>query len=144
MLQFFTKLRNSKKGFTLLELIVVIVILCILAAVAFPTYKGFIDQAKGAEAVANARVGYLAVQVLAAKDTDTTTSSAKSVTTNKEFIAMTKEVDGDPATDSTKGDFLTAEYTPSTGAIKVVYDTKDYTVTIDSTSTSDSADIVKK
>lgn len=43
------KLRKSKKGFTLIELIVVIAILGILAAIAIPRFAGFTDKAKIAD-----------------------------------------------------------------------------------------------
>ncbi len=49
------KKKNSKKGFTLIELIVVIAILAILAAIAIPRLSGFNDKAKDAVADANAR-----------------------------------------------------------------------------------------
>ncbi|HZK02041.1 MAG TPA: prepilin-type N-terminal cleavage/methylation domain-containing protein, partial [Anaerovoracaceae bacterium] len=45
MIKFFTKRMNNKKGFTLIELIVVIAILGILIAIAVPRLAGFTGSA---------------------------------------------------------------------------------------------------
>lgn len=45
--------KKNKKGFTLTELMIVVVIVGILAAVAFPAYINFIRRARIAEAKAN-------------------------------------------------------------------------------------------
>ena len=59
------KLKENKKGFTLVELIVVLVILAILAALLVPALTGYIDKAKRKSIVAETRQVVMAAQTLA-------------------------------------------------------------------------------
>lgn len=54
--------KNSKRGFTLVELIVVLVILAILAAMLIPALTGYIDKARKNQVVAETRALTQAVQ----------------------------------------------------------------------------------
>ena len=54
--------RNNKKGFTIVELVIVIAVIAILAAVMIPTFAGIIDAANDSnldQAAKNAYTNYL-------------------------------------------------------------------------------------
>ena len=67
------KLKRSKAGFTLIELIVVIAILAILAAILIPSVTAYIGNARQGAADADARTVYTAAATVAANPNTTYT-----------------------------------------------------------------------
>ena len=54
---------NNRKGFTLVEIIVFLVILAILAAIAVPSVLGYVEEAKKEKYIAEAKAIYTVIQV---------------------------------------------------------------------------------
>lgn len=63
MKKYLKQLKSNKKGFTLIEMIVVIAIIGVLAAILVPSMAGYLESAKGARKEANAKTVYTAAQV---------------------------------------------------------------------------------
>lgn len=55
-------MKKAKKGFTLVELMVVIVIMAVLAAAATPVFAGYVKKARAAEHLSECRAIYVAAQ----------------------------------------------------------------------------------
>lgn len=82
---------KSKKGITLIEVIIVLVIMAVMAAAIAPTMLGFLDDAKGKTMLSEARVVYLAAQASIA------TQAASGITVkNGTYSSTTGAYIGDP------------------------------------------------
>lgn len=72
--------KNNRKGFTIVELVIVIAVIAILAGVLIPTFSGIVKKAKENAALQEAKNEYTNVYAIAlsndgiidTKDTDTT------------------------------------------------------------------------
>ena len=53
-------LKKNEKGFTLMEMLIVVAIIAVLVAIAIPTFKSSLDKARVATDTANIRAGYAA------------------------------------------------------------------------------------
>ena len=60
--------RNNKKGFTIVELVIVIAVIAILAGVLIPTFAGIVSKAKDSKALQEAQNAYKEAYALAIAD----------------------------------------------------------------------------
>jgi type IV pilus assembly protein PilA len=60
----FTKILKTRKGFTLMEIIVVMIILAILAAALIPSFVNWVQMSRGRAFIPEARVGMTAAQTI--------------------------------------------------------------------------------
>jgi len=116
----------NRKGFTLIELMVVILIVAILAAVAIPIMRGRIDAAKWSEGKAGAGTIATAIRALAAEKAEVgTTGALGEVYTTLGF--KTGDLDGTYFTSACYD--ATWSYVPATNML-------NFTVTVDATAST--------
>jgi len=89
--------KMNKKGFTIVELVIVIAVIAILAAVLIPTFSGVVDKAQESAAKQELVAAYKEAFALAIADGYITANEAVTVSD----FAFTFGVDGDSCTIST-------------------------------------------
>ncbi|MCR5727358.1 MAG: prepilin-type N-terminal cleavage/methylation domain-containing protein [Lachnospiraceae bacterium] len=82
------KLSKDNKGFTLVEMIVVLVILAILAAILIPGLLGYIDDAKNKQLEIHGKAVYTAAQATASKYY----AKNKPIAGDKDFAGLVKSL----------------------------------------------------
>ena len=58
-----SKIKKNEKGFTLMEMLIVVAIIAVLVAIAIPTFNSSLNKAKVATDQANIRAGYASVML---------------------------------------------------------------------------------
>ena len=91
-MKLFQNLKKDKQGFTLIEMIVVIVIIGILLAILVPGMFKYIERAKNKQIEVNARNAYITAQILIADEYSKKTPAYSAVT--GDAIRDQSEVDG--------------------------------------------------
>lgn len=105
--------KMNKKGFTLMELLIVVAIIAVLVAISIPVFTTQLEKAREATDAANIRAAIAEVSVAWMDDQAT---HSKTVTTTQKVA--TWKINGDSAT-------------MDIGGIDVTGKTDDYTVEID-------------
>lgn len=102
VLQLFKKRMSNRKGFTLVELLVVVAIIGILAAIAVPKFTEASDTARGAKIIADLRSIESAMQIYRASN-PTTLITINAVTGTAYFQSTPKPPVGAWKTTKTSG-----------------------------------------
>jgi type IV pilus assembly protein PilA len=117
--------KTNKKGFTIVELVIVIAVIAILAAVLIPTFSNVVNKAKDSAALSAARNAYTELLAI-------TNASPKSTTYTFSAEEASNKVNG---ANPTTGDPTQKEMQAvclDTGVSTIVYNGTTYVVTLSS------------
>jgi prepilin-type N-terminal cleavage/methylation domain-containing protein len=98
MLQLFKKRMSNRKGFTLVELLVVVAIIGILAAIAIPRFGSATEAANGAKMMADLRTIDSAIAIAIAKN-ETVAAGAVTAEANAAVVGYLSAIPRSPGTD---------------------------------------------
>lgn len=134
-------MKKNNKGFTLMEMLIVVAIIAVLVAIAIPTFTSALEKSREATDAANLRAAYAEVTVagLTEAESDTTEGGVKRTGDKDGAYTWTKDVKlvqkqdgwqnkaytdgtnggigGIKAPDVTAGGTVTVTYTQSTGKV---------------------------
>lgn len=129
------KLSKDNKGFTLVEMIVVLVILAILAAILVPALLGYIDEAKQKQYVLHGKSAYTAAQSVAsemyAAGVEISTTNLSATSTYGKRIADIADLDEFANCTSVSIGFKQAYDEDATGKDKHEAYTVDYVIYVE-------------
>lgn len=136
------KLKNNKKGFTLIEIIVVVVILAVLMAVAVPAVMSYLGEADKAKYETQGRAVYTAVQTEFAKQyiKDRTIGADNTTVIGNAESRLAKD---DVTADVTKYTVTTNGKNVDTVTCEITIDGEKATVTIKSNDAIEVGEITK-
>lgn len=123
------KKQNNKKGFTLIELVIVIAILAILALILIPAMGGYIGSANTSKDQADARSIYTAASIVASEKQDVT--DGKTLVADVQKKANIKNGDGTIEVELKEAGVVKyIQFTPKDEASRAIYfDGKEFTKT---------------
>ena len=114
---------TNKKGFTLMEMLIVVAIIAVLVAIAIPTFTSSLNKAKAGVDLANIRSGYANAQIIAMTEGS---EADGTYGLKKDGTVTAKGATGDYATQGeskyvTAGTSIAGQFTVETGTNAVTW-----------------------
>ncbi len=127
-------MKNNKKGFTLMEMLIVVAIIAVLVAIAIPVLNGTLEKSREATDAANLRAAYAecAIAVLDGSTGNGVTIDSTTKAASKDVSAtQTQEGWQNTAIENIAGKTLeTTSGSTTTGDIPALVKGKSWTVTV--------------